>query len=537
MPKSIFILLLLLSSIYAGSITVDHSYFRKAPDYDNGTVHMFIKNDSDKDITVSKIILNDVPMDNMPNELAIWYQVVPDSIKAGKISDVMVKLIRPTNKLVKIEIEASNGDKSECVVQPIQPPLKLTYIGFGEKYDEVYFYVQNLGKEPYTMNKIFLNSKDETKSTKIVGLTRINSQEKVCGIIKLKTPLSSGEYISLKVTTKEDEDILTEAVVRVYNYFPVQAFGDELRDELGFDKDRFCIYKYPEKEEDWEKAETSKSHRAYHLIDDPACGDAKSGILGFNAKEIIERGKECRKKDSVHPTLVYLCAYEKPKNYFVYGELTDITFVNPYQVVFSEEKPERDGYFTGLAKLACEPKILMTIPEAFTEKGKRYPTPEEERILVYSEIVNGSKGLWYWTRTKEKGGYESNAALEKEIGVINREINTIKKYLIIGETFDLVTTSDAKVEANAILCGDKGIILILINKDYESSFESDKIPFVSVSKYNITVSIKVPNGFNKISSVSEVTNGMLAELKYIQKDDIVVLCIDKLDITKQYILK
>ena len=61
-----------------------------------------------------------------------------------------------------------------------------------------------------------------------------------------------------------------------------------------------------------------------------------------------------------------------------------------------------DAELVGIAKIAAEPRLLWTVPEAFASdlyEVQRFPPPEEERIIVYSEIGEGSKGIWYYARS------------------------------------------------------------------------------------------------------------------------------------------
>lgn len=139
-----------------------------------------------------------------------------------------------------------------------------------------------------------------------------------------------------------------------------------------------------------------------------------------------------------------------------------------------------DGEYVKIAKKACSPKPVVAIPEAFRyisskfPKGcKRYPTPEEERLIVYSEIAGGAKGLWYFI-SSGNDGYKNNPELESEIKKINKEIQNLKEYLAIGEPMDIAKTDSQSVKADAIFCGDKGIVIILRNGDYKTLWNKEK---------------------------------------------------------------
>lgn len=518
-------------SAWAGeeSISIDHAYYRKVHDDDNGTVHMFLANKGEKEITISKIYLNGVLMEDMPNDLAVWYQAVPEKIGPDKVSDVMVKLRHPTKRLINIAVETMDGQRYERVMQPITDPLRLTFIGFSDDLTKLYIYLQNDGEEPLSINKVYLNTQDITSSCTIPW-KNLKPGEKQCIAAEPKSKLSFGQYIAIKVETREE--ITTEALVRVYTFFPIQGWGGDNRPEFYFNQDNFDMHYSPGS---FSKSKQQPHYKVYHVLDDPACGDKKKAEgLGSNAKEVIARAMECRKQDPVHSTIIYACEFCKPRNYFIYAETTDLMAVDPYEMIYRKARPEKNGYFASLGKIACEPRPLITIPEAFTHKGVRYATPEEERIVVYSEISEGSKGIWYFV-AGGKAGYKNNPALEKEIGKINGELQVLKRFLKIGEPVKWAEADMEKVRTDTILVRHKAVILILINQDYENSFEEGEKPFTYTPKENFKVTVHIPE-WMQIKQIYEVGGEFVKNVPYETKENKLIIPVNRLDITRQFIL-
>ncbi len=213
----------------------------------------------------------------------------------------------------------------------------------------------------------------------------------------------------------------------------------------------------------------------------------------------------------------------------------DIFVVDPYEITCYHNTPEKNAHYTKLAKLACQPKILWTIPEAFTHRGTRFQTPEEERIIVWSEIGEGSKGIWYFVYNK-KTGYPANKELEEEIKKINWELQKLKDYIVISEPFKLAKVDKGKITPYTLLCGDKGIILILINNEHKSYF--GKPPYFQYKpKENIKVEIKIPEWI-RVRRIKEIKYPEIKEEKnYRMNENKLTLLIKKLQITKQYIIE
>ena len=176
--------------------------------------------------------------------------------------------------------------------------------------------------------------------------------------------------------------------------------------------------------------------------------------------------------------------------------------------------------------MGCEPRPLQTL--VVTSKNppyfiNRYPTPEEVRLMCYYSISRGAKGIFYRDRPQ-------SPQLRNAIRNINEELQILKPYLRIGEPVTLAESSQPRVEANTILAGDKGIILILINHD-NTGFDE---PFTYTPKSNFTVTIHIPDGLD-IKEIYDVGNN-LKKLEYKVQGKEIIIPIKRLDLTKQIIL-
>ncbi|EKD28704.1 MAG: hypothetical protein ACD_79C00239G0004, partial [uncultured bacterium] len=319
---------------------------------------------------------NDEEVTDDVNEFTIWKQFLPNPVQPGKTTDVMVKLATPLSQLIKIEVADKMGNRYSRVIQPVPPELRISYIGFGDEYKTVYVWVNNSGKEKLKIKSIFLDDNDISSFTK---LSSIKPNSKHCYKIKLKESLKQGEYISIKINS--EDDVLSESLIRVFSYFPITSWDGDTREKYGFDS-RTLLMGPLKDDKEFEKCKETPWYKIYHVFNDPACEDSKKEKpLGGHAKEIIQENERYRKFDSIHPTSIYLCENQKPFNYFIYGELADVIMVNPYEVAFYGNKPEKDGEFVKLAKLASEPRLLYAIVEAFKDSNEirkihRFPTYE-----------------------------------------------------------------------------------------------------------------------------------------------------------------
>lgn len=509
-----------------------HAYYRKVSQQDPGTIHIFIKNPLKTPISINKLYFNGIEIKDMPDDNILWYQITPEEATETEIMNLKIKQRRQTNKLIKINIELTNGDEISTIIEPKIEPLSITFIGFSKEKDKVYIYLENQGEEEIKIAKLEIDGKEKTKECFIPERTILpNSKALIIYQPEAEEELKQGKYITIKIKTDKQEAV---AQTRIYSYFPIGSFGKDTRIDYYFEQEHFEIH-YPKKEEEFEKIRQEKEFKVIHLFDDPGCVDGtKNQIIGTSAKEIIRRNKILYKYDKIHPTIIYGCEHQKPYNYFIYGELTDIFSVDPYEIIYYHNPPEKNAYYVKIAKKASQPRLLWTIPEAFTYRGTRHPTGQEERIIVWSEIGEGSKGIWYYVY-EQKIGYPANKELEEEIKKINWELQKLKDYIVISEPFVLGKIEIEKVSPYTLVCGDKGIIVILVNNDHESKFNQQPY-FTYTEKENVKIDIKIPNWL-KVKSVKEIKYPEERKIDYIKEEDKITIKIEKLEITAQFLIE
>ena len=525
------------------ALSLDYACINKASTYEDNTIHIFIKNRSTVPVELKELVLNGkkLPFYNsqadlvssrdsvtLPNREYIWTQIYPNPIPAGGVSDIMIKPTQCLRFSVKAALTFDNNQKIETVIRPQFIKAKLKYVGFSADLKKIYIYVYNCDEKPLVVKSLYINNSDMLKNCKFLP-ERIRPDSMGCIIASLEDALQKGDFVPIKIITNGP---ILETVSRALSFFPIRSWGGDTRNELNLDPEPFLL-NYSDSSE-LNKANKEKSSSVAYLFGDPVCNDHKSGKpIGSNAMEIIRRGIIITQKYPHIPTFTHICEYDKKNAYRIYGKTVDIAGINPYEVMIRKGTPKGNEYYTALGKISVEPRMLVTIPEAY-HGGIRFPTPEEVRLTTYYELSKGSKGIIYYT-DGGKAGYKNNPKLEKEIKQINKELQVLKEFLKIGEPCSLASSNDERVSANTILAGDLGIVLIVINNDYENNFDAKKREYFKYNpKTNIRVTVDIPK-YLAISKAYSIGNE-LKDIEFQKIGEQLVIEIDRLNLTEQILL-
>lgn len=515
-------------------ISIDYSYMRKMTKGDEGTLHIFVKNNGKEKVSIDKVRVNNILLYNkdLPKESFIcektidvlpkptkepfvWHQIIPNPIGPKQVADIMVRLNKTLTPPIKVDIETSIGEKLSSSINQIGAPIRITYIGFNDELDKIYIYIKNAQTESVTIKNVYLGTEEIT--TNILD-KEIPSQEKQCIIANLKTPLRQGQYITVKIIASNNT--IAETLTRVFSLFPINLEGGDIAPGLQLNQEKTFLPYPPEN--------ITPEHKAYHILD---CPIHCHGDISQGAREIISRANTIRRIDPFNPVHIGICRVEKEIGYFLYGETADIVLMNPNLTSFNysqlkEENEHCTQWLTHLAKMGCEPRPLQTLITTSNDSPyfvNRYPTSEEIRLMAYYTISRGSKGIFY-------RGQSQDTDVKEEIRNINKELQILKRYLKIGEPVSLAESNNSKVEANTILAGDKGIVLILINHD-TTGFDKS---FTYTPKTDFTVTVHTPDWLD-IKEVYEVDNS-LKKVEYKIQGKEITIPIENLGLTKQIVL-
>ncbi len=128
---------------------------------------------------------------------------------------------------------------------------------------------------------------------------------------------------------------------------------------------------------------------------DATCADLRDGHSGANVWKVIRDSELLRSRKPDKPPAFAFCAGTTPETAAIYGHIAEVLVAKPYRLGWGAD-PSRfvDEEADALAayRAACAPAPFVYVPERFARHG-RHLSPEEFRLLEWTAILSGAKGL------------------------------------------------------------------------------------------------------------------------------------------------
>ncbi|MET0393268.1 MAG: hypothetical protein ABW019_09010 [Chitinophagaceae bacterium] len=192
---------------------------------------------------------------------------------------------------------------------------------------------------------------------------------------------------------------------------------------------------------------------AWYINDEPD-GQGRPPALLEKAYQFVHE------LDPYHPVSI---VFMLPPKFGLYRHSMDIAMTDPYPIPGPVNMVEE--HVQELDKLYAHEKSVWLVPQAFggQEMWAREPTPKEIRVMTYIGLVNGAKGIQYYTHAAANLNPQSVAAWSacSDMAV---EVQQMAGFLLSDEAAPAVTSSDPQTLVRAFV--HNGDLLILaVNKE------------------------------------------------------------------------
>jgi len=553
-----------------GGVSIEWAYLATYPEADCTKIHVYVKNtgkfpaflegihlgdkflDLDLDrqdaLNLAEASVGGAEADHMahderagtfsrsPGSLQ-WHRALPNPVEPGCICDVTVSLWGVV-KDAAIRIPVRGCGELRWDAKETPRALRLSHIAFdpGDP-NKIYVYCENKTDKDIAIHHILVDTEkvDVTKSIPI-GNT-IEAGKKTCFIVRPKQKMIWGRYAGVGVVGKSGEKVV--AVVRVINYFPIGSWSVDTRKEMFFDSvdlrkpmpnrgpdatfpNAMSVTTTPV------QMTNARPSQAYYDGRDPTC---EPHSWETSAQDILHSMATCLAVDPLLPYYTHICQ-AGPLSYSFFGELPDIVLVNPYRLNYRPVSPGKNADLVALSRTWADPRIVVAVPETFRTEGSRDILPNEIIFQVWGEISEGAKGVRYFTRRCTGGaGYDQMPGVDTAISRMNLDLQIVKPFLRIGDTFDFARADNASVRCRSILCGGDGIICVVFNDNYTVGA---KTPTTWQSTRSVKISVALPRGVD--AGMLYRLSGGVAAHSYVRKEEHFTFEIPQLETVAVFLL-
>ncbi|MBP8951192.1 MAG: hypothetical protein KBI47_02300 [Armatimonadetes bacterium] len=195
----------------------------------------------------------------------------------------------------------------------------------------------------------------------------------------------------------------------------------------------------------------------------------------------------CMELDPYHPVYLVMCS---PGSFERFGTTTDILAVDPYPIPNSVTMVS--NWMRVAQDAVQERRPIWIIPQlhntaAYHDRNAgRYPTPEEERNMVYQGLIWGAKGVVYYPWDDTVTGLIHDPALLEAVGKINRELAVVGPETLLASR--TVTAANDETNPNlyaAVFRGEKRTLVIAASVADEPQTMSVPVPGMPDSQLEV----------------------------------------------------
>ncbi|MDD3925443.1 MAG: LamG domain-containing protein, partial [bacterium] len=432
-----------------------------------------------------------------------WYRVFPNPIPAGGTAEVNLRL--ESGALVNAprhDITAVLGNEFLTTsVGMTDPAFRLEYVGIGSDLDELYIYAGH--QSGTTISSVEIDG--QSVSTTVYDV----SSDYAYAHVNLASAWVKGSCHTIAVRTADDVrsttvrafpapaplgifgNMGTSALEQYYNHLfdathgftPVQVSGYDSLANYSLGGAYIYYSKLYPGEEKYEPVyydyaqltalNSIKGHSAlwaYYLEDEPDGRGNISNLPAVSIKRDVERANQfCRIFDSATPTYLQIDHSGYPTNLYNYGQIPDYLSAHAYPLGGGDIIGNTLGHVQN-TQAAARPRPFYYLNEGYCYNDYRAFEADEMRMEAYTALAGGAKSLQWYPAHGDRG-LLAHPTLWNAVGEINGILHQVLPLTSIGTPVDgLLTIEDSQdYYGSCIVCGDKAMVVTLVNKNYLSN--------------------------------------------------------------------
>ena len=390
----------------------------------------------------------------------IWAGLTPNPIPPGGLAELRIQMAHRQTRASKLTFVDADGGIVETKVAPWPPPLRIVSVGFPGSLDGLYLYLENLGKQDETIEEVTLNGKSVGADDLWIPDPRVRPNETVPVRIRTQTKLAWGERVYLGVRAAKGPLVMESARVMTGCVLGMEH-GGPVWDATSGERKTDSVLRPAS------ALSNLSSLGARPIVELFACPmHALRGHRRKCGEHILRKSLEVFAEAPKALSCVHLCRVRLDEAAFLFGPAADVVKINPYfwpEKFHDSPREHSSQRYVRLAVLGASPRPVVTCLMAGSVDGKRPTPPGEVWLMFCYQLSRGAKGFLYRTRP-DRIEAERRREMLKTCGEINDAVRLLRSFIEISCDWYRGESADDKVEVTGLLSGDKGLVIVLLNR-------------------------------------------------------------------------
>jgi hypothetical protein len=432
-----------------------------------------------------------------------WYRVYPNPIPPDQIAEVILRLSPSAAQVPQRQIAVTIAGQEPLIndIPLSESDFTLEYIGIGPELDELHIYAQSgLGASVHM-------SRVEVDGVAIGAAIKPEYRGFTYARVRLETPWQYGSFHAVAIGTDTDlkacliralptppplgimgnnsereielyrnnlfETNIAFTAVPAERYEPLARYGlggsyiYSTRLKPGEDKSEPVFYNDVGQLAPirglsalWAYFLEDEPDGRYHLTDLPH---------GSIVRDVERANQFCRIFDPATPTYLQMDHGSYPRNLYTWGQMPDYICAHAYGIGRGNLIGSTQEHVSH-TQAACRPRPFLYLNEGYCRNEQRHFEPDEMRMEVYTALATGAKSLQWYPAHGERG-LLNHPAMWNAVGEVNGILHQVLPLLAIGIPVGSPEIEGGNYLSSLILCGDKALVLILVNRDFQSNPE------------------------------------------------------------------
>lgn len=547
------------ASLAAGAVAIEHAGLFSDPEAQCTKIRVHLRNGGAQPVTVKEIHLDGRRLDvatgevaevdgtpaardagntfDRPDGVVQWHRALPNPIGPATVGEVEISLwgrVQPA----QLRVLLADGQALDCAPRDESRGLRLAHVAFDAAAARLYVYVENTSAQPAQVTSVSISAARAVEASSIPDGNRIEPGKKLCIIARPARWPAPGEYVSVAVVAADGRKAF--ALTRTMNLFTISEWEGDTRPEMFFDAQPLLLKGNAATGPDPDTAAGAarKPFFAYLAMKDPIILTNADG-WEFNARETLRRMARIRAGDPARPcfanTFGSAVRYSKRRTDFnsLYGDVPDGMLVHPFRALSAGPGKSAEAFRDTRFWIDPRPavgQIEVAAGNRFVSPTGRQPSVDEVMHAAWAMTSEGSRGVHHTQRNS--GGYATVPHLATVVAHVNVDLQLLKCFMRMGDTMPLASCDVPNVSAGAILCADRGIVVIALNRQTRWKDASLAAQWLPVKSCELAVS--VPAG-RTVKQALAVDQG-LAPAKFSEDKGTIRIPVKDLDVVRVFLL-